>query len=276
MKRIGCLIYYYGEKYQELGRCAKNSFIKHHPDVDFYHVGDDNSHLYDASNYVNTINGGAYKYLLAAEIMKKNQYDKMIVLGADTITTSRLDEFIDDDNHDLLVTLDYPYQLSTARVKSPDAETHLNADVICFNNIKPIIDIIKLTPCHPTYNEQGALNEIVWSDKYNYTHNIIDGPYNESSVVYNARAKGNITAGPGEKPWKEHTNKFYVKDDKLYTGDHKQIKVWHYCEGFGSVGDNRFKQLVNFWISDWFNEDTKRFFKEHCDCDDFFEKEFSF
>ena len=274
--RAACLIYFYGNKYQGLGQCALDSFKKYNPEVDLYHVNDENDHLYQATRLKNQAGGGVFKYMLAAEIMKKNQYDKIIVLGADTITCSRLDEFLDDDEHDILVTLDYPYQLETARIKSPDSETHLNADVVCFNRIEPIIDIIKKAHLYPIYGEQGALNEIVWSEEYNYSHNIVDGPYSESGVIYNVRAKGNIAAGPGQKPWGQYTNKFYIEDDKLYSADHKQIKVWHYCEGLGSVPDHRFIELVNNWIFDWFNEDTKKFFKEHCACGDFFEKEFSF
>ena len=186
--------------------------------------------------------------------------------------------FIDNNEHDILTSLDYPYQLVTRRVKTPDSETHLNADVICFNSLEPILDIIKITTSgfYPVYNEQGALNEVVWSEEYGYSFKIVDGPYDETEVIYNARAKGNITAGPGEKPWGKYTNKFYIKDNKLFTADHKQIKVWHYCEGFGGVSDGEFKRLVNNWIFDWFNEDTKKFFKESCNTGNFFEKQFDF
>ena len=275
MKKIGGVIYYYGKKYKEIGRCAKNSFRKHHPDIALHHVGDHNKNLYDAQKRLKHVPMGARKYMFALEIMKKNQYDKLIVLGADTITCDRLDEFLNDDR-DVLVTLDYPYQLETHRVKSPDDQTHVNADVVCFNNINVIVDIVKLAGYYPIYGEQGALNEVLWSGDYNYTHNIVDGPYDESKVVYNARAKGNICAGPGEKPWGKFTNQFYVKDNKLFTGDHKQIKVWHYCDGFGTIGDSEFKSLINKWIFDWFNRETKTFFKEECDCGDFFEREFAF
>jgi hypothetical protein len=273
-KRIGCLIHYYGKRYKEIGRCARDSFAKYHPDVELHHVGDHNRHLYDASKYYGKVGGGVYKYMLAAEVMIKRKLDKIIVLGADTITCSRLDEFIENDE-DILVSLDYPYQLVTRRIKSPDDQTHLNADVVCFNKIEPMVSIIKLARWYPIYAEQGALNEVVWSSEYDYSYKIVDGPYEESDVVYNARAKGNITAGPGQKPWGKYTNKFYVKDDKLYTGDNKQVKIWHYCEGFGGVDDKTFTQLVNNWIYDWFNDETKNFFKQSCACDDFFEKEFS-
>lgn len=278
VKRTACLIYVYGKKYAEIGKCALNSFKKHNPDVELYHVDDENVDNFKAAKYKNSAPGGSFKYMLAAELMLERGYEKVIVLGGDTITCSRLDEFLDDTEHDILATLDYPYRVSNYQgtYLCPDSETHLNADVVCFNNVEPIIDILKICPNYPIYSEQGALNSVVWSDEYNYSTRIVDGPYAESDVVYNARAKGNITAGPGEKPWGEYTRKFYVEDGKLHTFDNKQIKVWHYCEGLGSVNDFRFKQLINLWISDWFNEDTKNFFKQHCACGDFFEKEFAF
>ena len=273
--KVGCIIYFFGKRYQQIGKIAVESFKAFHPDIDMHNVNENNGDLYQATKMLKnkTVGYGAYKYVLAAEIMKQNKYDKVIILGGDTITCSRLDEFLENDE-DILTTLDYPYQLNTRFFSTPDSETHLNADVVCFNNIKAILEIIKNSKKYPIYAEQGALNEIVWSPKHNYTYKIIDGPYSESKVVYNARAKGNICAGPGEKPWGPHTNKFYVKNNKLFTGDQKQIKVWHYCEGFGAISDSEFVGLMNNWIFDWFNKDTKEFFQKNCCSGDFFEKEF--
>ena len=275
--KVGCIIYFYGKRYKEIGKIAVESFKAFHPEVDMIHVNKENAHLYESTKLLDNkvVNFGAYKHLLAAELMKKKGYDKMIVLGADTITCSRLDEFLDNNDKDLLVTLDYPYQLKTTTgFSSPDSETHLNSDVVCYNSIRPILDVIKNTKKYPVYVDQGALNEIVWSPEYDYTYDIVDGPYKDSNVVYNARAKGNICAGPGEKPWGPYTNKFYVDDKKLFTGDGKQIKVWHYCEGFGAISDTEFVSLINNWISHWFNKETKEFFKQYCKSGDFFEKEF--
>jgi|6_EtaG_2_1085325.scaffolds.fasta_scaffold00593_14 alpha-N-acetylglucosamine transferase len=272
--KIAALIYFWGPRYQGLGQCALDSFTKYHPDIDLYTCENIDENDYNAVKYKSKVKPSAYRYLLAANIMTVHKYDKIIILGGDTITCSRLDEFLDDNEHDMLVTLDYPYQLVTPRVKSPDSETHLNIDVICFNKVAPLLDIVNLAGFHDIYNDQGALNEIIWSDKHNYSYKIVDGPYENSDVVYNARAKGNIVAGPGQKPWGKYTNKFYVKDKKLFTGDDKQIKVWHYCDGFGTLNNSEFEDLMNNWISDWFNEETKKFFKEQSDCGDFFEKEF--
>jgi len=274
--KIGCVIFFFGKKYEALGNCAVSSFKAWHPDIDLLHVNEHNVEEFDASRFFKKIPHGPFKYLLAYEALKTRGYDKIIILGADTITCGRLDEFINDNESDVVVTLDYPYQLVTPRFSGPDSESHLNSDVICFNNPLVIKEIINLIGHYPIYLDQGALNETIWSDQYNFKFNIADGPYEESKVVYNARAKGNITAGPGQKPWGKYTNKFYVKDNKLYTGDDKQIKVWHYCDGFGTISDNQFKALMNKWVFEWFNEDTKTFFKEHCGCGGFFEKEFAF
>ena len=318
MKRIGCLIYFYGKRFDEIGACAVSSFKKHNPEVNLHVVGDDNMHLYSATQYLEkitettdenkhtptSVNSGAYKFMLALEVMKKNNYDKMIVMGGDTITCARLDEFLDDDDHDILATLDYPYMPRDAgRFLCPNDESHLNADVICFNNPKAMADIVRESRYCPTYAEQGGLNLVVWSGKYKYSYKVVDGPYEDSyrpdgwpmpasPVLYNVRSKGNISLPleyqdhaqygypakfpPHEKPWGPHLNRFYVKDEKLYNKDHKQIKVWHYCEGFGTAPEDVFKKIVNNYIHNWFNDETKKFFKEQCDCGDFFEKDFTF
>jgi len=291
--KTGCLIYFYGKKYENIGLCALNSFKKHHPEIMLHHVNEFNESEYEVSNFKDTAGCGVYKYMLAVEIMKKNNYEKFIILGADTITCARLDEFLDDNEHDILASLDYPYQLSECGIiLSPNHETHLNADVVCFNKIRPIIDIIKISKNFPAYAEQGGLNYVAWSNNYKHSCKIVDGPYLKSNVVYNVRSKGNMclpyeyqdhsaTTGeppkfpPYEKPWGPHLNKFYVKDKKLYTKDHKQIKVWHYCEGLGNLNEENFVKIMNNYIFKWFNKETKQFFKEQCGADDFFEKEFT-
>jgi len=278
-KKIACLIYFFGKRYERIGKCAVDSFKKYHPDVDLIHVNKENAEQYRSTEKLKLVGHGIYKYMLAAEIMMRFKYDKIIVLGADTITCSRLTEFIDNDEDDILATLDYPYRLYSRHRNmflSPDSETHLNADVVCFNNPSAIVDIVRIAKSFPEYVEQAGLNYVVWSEDYNYSCSIVDGPYKTSEVVYNARAKGNIVAKPNTKPWGEHTNKFYVKDQKLYTGDNKQIKVWHYCDGLGVQTDAVFMGTMNHYINDWFNKETKEFFEECCDCGDFFKREFAF
>lgn len=280
-KRIACLILATGKNYQKLGKVAADSFSKWHPDIDLYFINDENEKEFFSYKNKNLFSVGIYKYVLAAEIMKLKKYNKIIILGSDTITCSRLDEFLDNDEDDFLATLDYPYQFVSnyPPVHSPDSETHLNADVICFNNIKPIYDIIKASHFHKIYYEQGGLNEVAWSGRYNYKFSIVDAPYEASNVVYNARAKGNITAKANTKPFWRYTSKFYVKDKKLFTHNHKQIKVWHYCDGLGNLSNDKFMELINWWIfgdknGDWFNKATKNFFEKECNANNFFKQEF--
>jgi len=291
--KTACLILASGDKYQKIGKVAADSFKKWHPDVDLYFINNENEKDYFSYDVIKVVGLGIFKFVHAAEIMKLKKYDKIILLGSDTITCSRLDEFMDNNHDDFLVTLDYPYQFNSARISSPDDETHLNADVICFNNVKVIYDMVRIAHFHKPSGmaEQGGVNEIAWSNTYDYSFSIVDGPYQTSKVVYNARAKGDMclpyqyqdysqyTGRPPkypayEKPWAGPLGEFYVEGDKLFTGDGKQIKVWHYCDGFGALDIPTYEKLVNNYISNWFNKDTKSFFKQHCAAEDFFEKDF--
>jgi hypothetical protein len=69
------------------------------------------------------------------------------------------------------------------------------------------------------------------------------------------------------------TTTYYVKDNKLFTQDHKQIKVFHYIEGLGCQNEQIFIDKVND-IHTWFNQETKDFFTHQCNCGDFFLKPF--
>ena len=63
---------------------------------------------------------------------------------------------------------------------------------------------------------------------------------------------------------------FYVNNNKLYTGDNKQIKCFHFVEGLGGRPDKEFNAIINDFKYKWFNKDTIKFFKEQCDCSEFF------
>ena len=272
-KKIACVILSIGKRYEKLSLVSFNSFKIHNPDVNTYLINEKNLSDYSCSKYLGKIGIGILKYMLGYEIMKTKNYNKIIILGSDTITCSRLDEFIDDQDSDIIATLDYPYQFYTNRAMSPDSETHLNADVVCFNNLQAISDIIKVSIYHPIYYEQGGLNEVVWMQN-KYKTKIADYPYSSSKVIYNVRAKGNIIANTGEKPWKEYVSQYKVRDNKLFSFDNKQIKVFHYCEGLGTLDEYNFNEILNWWIFSCFNEETKTFFKNVCGVGDFFEKRY--
>jgi len=275
--KTGCLIYSDNLKYKKLHDCAVKSFSKFNPDVEVYSV----DYQHEACCRNSKVPAGVFKYSLAADIFNSYNLDKIIILGADTITCSRLDEFLDDNSNDIIATLDYPYPLITENKIFSQEHNHLNADVVCFNNLLAIFDILEEFKKFPTkYYEQAALN-YVCHVKQSFKFSIADGDYDSSLVVYNARAKGNICSTPNAFPWGEFVSKFEVKDNKLYTGTHrnvsksKQIKVWHYCDGLGNRDNNNFSSIINTWINEVFNKETKNFFKNNCDCGDFFHKPFS-
>lgn len=272
------IIFKHGNRYEKLAECAVRSFRKFHPSIFLHYVNEENLSDYIDPRVLQNTPIGIVKLMIAEQVAlraRKNKHKqiKLIVLGADTITCSRLDEFLDEDRYDILATLDYPYQLVSGNIKSPDSETHLNADVVCFNNMAALLDVIKTSHKHPIYFEQGGLNEVVWSKEYSYKTKIVDDFQNEN-VIYNARAKGNICHNSGEKPWKPYVSKFTTKNGKLFSWNNKQIKVWHYCEGLGTLTNENFSGLINWWIQSVFNSETKKFFTEECDCGDFFEKKF--
>jgi len=64
--------------------------------------------------------------------------------------------------------------------------------------------------------------------------------------------------------------KWYTDNDKLYTQDHKQIKVFHFVEGLGGRPDDKFYELLNDFKTNWFNKETLEFFRNKCGCAKFF------
>jgi hypothetical protein len=277
-------------RYNELAQCSLNSFRKFHPDVELHYVNDSNlpeyyEKYFKSFDLVDHI--GIVRYMLAYDMMLQNNYDKMIVLGCDTITCDRMDEFI-NNNEDVLATLNYPCQESTEYWTTPYFEIspgvydhgNINADVVCFNNPEALKKVIELSLEHYTYfAEQGALNELAWVDK-SYSVKIVDFPYPTSPVVYNARSKGvfgtnmivnGVLAKHGHLDGQPSPLKhFYVNNNKLYTGDHKQIKCFHFVEGLGGRSDEEFKAIMDDFKYKWFNEDTIKYFKEECGCSEFF------
>jgi hypothetical protein len=278
-------------RYDELAQCSLNSFKKFHPDIELHYVNDSNLSEYHEKYFksfdlVDHI--GIVRYMLAYDMMLQNNYDKIIVLGCDTITCARMDEFI-NNNEDVLATLNYPCQESTEYWQTPYFEIspgvydhgNINADVVCFNNPAALKKVIDLSVEHFThFGEQGALNELAWVDK-SYSVKIVDFPYPTSPVVYNARSKGvfgtsmivnGVLAkhGPPLDGTPSPLKRFYVKDNNLYTGDHKQIKCFHFVEGLGGRSDEEFNAIMNDFKYKWFNVDTIKFFKEQCGCSEFF------
>ena len=109
------MIFAVGEEFEAMAQCAIRSFKKFHPDVELHVVEESNIDDFEANDHVPKVirnHYGIFRFAIAAEIMDKNNYDKFIVLGADTITCARLEEFLGNNSFDLILTMDYAYQLS--------------------------------------------------------------------------------------------------------------------------------------------------------------------
>lgn len=249
-----------------------NSFKKWNPDVEIILMSDEDvEYLHiDRIHFVKR--------------MFEKGYTKVILLGADTITCSRLDEFLEDDETPFLATLDHKMlfhiDFNMNAFFMPERGVfewpQINSDVSCFNNINVTTELINLVKENPHWYEQTAMNYL-YTNKQEMVK-IIDFPYEFTNVCYNNRSKGGLGAdcikdgkmffgfdGPqiGEftpiKVWKPI-------GEKLYNQDGKHVKVFHFC--FHNNEEDPKK---------WFNEETIKFFTEKCNCDwnlEIFKKEF--
>lgn len=259
MDNIGCVIFWDNDKYDKMAKNACSSFRHFHPNIKLYPVNKHTLKNMMCSQYQSGVKSGIMKYLASLEIMHEKKLQKIIILGADTITCAYLSEFIENDE-DILVTLDYDYPLYEQNFGIiAQKGRHLNADVVCFNNKQALSDVCKASFKYPNYFEQGGLNEVVWNGKY--SHKLVElDENNEINFFYNVRVKGYVTAKPGESPWEKETLNFYSKDGKLYNKDFKQIKVWHYCCGFGCYDQETVENMLYNWSKNSFNPETKFFF----------------
>jgi lipopolysaccharide biosynthesis glycosyltransferase len=275
-------------RYKEYLKCAIDSFKKFHPDIEVVCIDDNNIIEYTTLFNSKLINcATAQKFNLGLEVMKYYKADKLIILDVDTITCSRLDEIIDNNEDDILVSLNYNIQDQNEYFTTPyytlefedgtiiKDSANLNSGIICFNNIKAIERALELTIIHPNYfGEQGALNELVWVEG-TFKTSVLDGPWPVSTVSYNVRSKGvNFTEHIFEiaknHPNQSYIAQYYVKDSKLFTPDHKHIKVWHLAEGMHGRPLDKFNELTDIIKTKLFNADTIEFFKEQCGCSEFF------
>lgn len=325
--KTACVIHYWGKAFSPIGECAVRSFKKFHPEVDVVHINDKNHHTFKSLRKTKDHLKGSERLVVAKELMEDKGYDKVIILGADTITCDYLSEFMHDMPReaantsmveapfvaDVIATFDYDYPIQTTRYRNSiwGDEQHLNADVVCFNGTKAIDAMLEIledpvnTESHDNgnqYGEQGALNEVFYSKTNGVRGAWAEVPTHGSFMFqdleqmatqmplchYNVRSKSTLFADYRDEhgnryyeykkvlcesrqlPWKEFVGKFHCTNDKLWAGDGRQIKVWHYCEGFGSGTAEQMNQLLGLWKTQIFNEETKKFFREQCDCEFFF------
>jgi hypothetical protein len=282
INKTAAIFFYTDSRYDELSNAAISSFKKWNPEVDVFIINETNKKEWDSKliHYEAGDELFIMQYIYAHHIMAEMGYNKIISLGCDTITCARLDEFLDDNKTDILCSLNYAKPEGTEYWQNP-IETfpegfqdtpNINADVVCFNNVDALKHIIDLSIEHYTYfSIQGGLNEAYYKlGEHLFTINIVDYPYHKKQVVYNARSKGviftNQISGNPNSPLKH----FRVKDNKLFTVDGKQVKVFHYIEGLGGRPLESFNQLINEFKNEWFNEETRDFFAKQCNCREFF------
>ena len=312
-KKVACVVFYTDDRYDGLVSNVRNSFLKFNgEEADYYQIDYTNQEEYNKllQYYEYAPETFLMQYIYAYEIMRKYNYEKVIVLGSDTIVCSRLDEFLDNDTAPVLASLNYFIQESTDTwitpkivVELPDGsevEEHLNlnADVVCFNSAEALAKVIEISIENYThFSIQGGLNQLAWMDK-SFDVQVVDAPYPLSKVVYNARSKGvprldMISKGLIMNCWPRNVHslhpqwlqerglvdeelspmhKWYVEDNKLYTHDGKQIKCFHFVEGLGGRSLEKFNELLDDFKTSWFNKETLEFFKQVCNCTEFFNK----
>ena len=237
-------------RYDEYAKCAVNSFKKWHPDIETIFIDDNNLEEYfKLFGDIKLVNSAVVqKLILALAAAKHYQADKLIIIDIDTITTARLTEMLEDNETDMLLSLNYnrfettkywtppTYVITDEDGREVREVVNINTGVMCYNNLKALEKAVELCFTHPTdFGEQGAINQLFTTDK-SFTSKVLDGPYILSDVVYNVKAKGVDESGlifmlATEYPEQSYIRHWYVKDGKLFTPDHKHIKVWHIAEG---------------------------------------------
>jgi len=247
-----------------------NSFKKWHPDVDVIIAGDnDFNDVWIDRDKDNTF--GIARLLLVRNLFSKG-YNKVIMIGADTITCARFSEFFDDNVTPLLATLEYPYiwddlnfELKTCFLPKHGVfeRGSINDDCTCFNSPNIIDDIIRVSKERNCYTQTGMT--FIYSKSENLVR-IVDFPSAVSKFFYNSSGTGAIGTD-------------CIIDGKLHfgmdgptIGEFTPIKVWK------PIGDKLYNHLgkhckmFHFHIHNeddgrlWFNDETVQFFKDHCDC----------
>lgn len=305
-KKIGCLFVnindeFYTNNYIKDNETffipnAINSFKKWNPEVEVHYVHDNNIQEYckmlgieSMFNHISLI-----RLSLVINLMKHFNYDKFIFLGIDTITCSRLDELLDNDNDDAIYTLGAPQIVETEYWKSPvytfntNGVTYqdvafINGDIACYNNIETVqlVFDITLEKWHG-HVDQGTMNYLfINQQKYNKKVKIVDFPYLESYVVYNVRSKGviggyclirgNVLNGRNGQIISNRYPMldFYIESNKIFTKEGKHVKVFHICEGLSYRSDEdeqTYEEAVHEIKTMWFNEETINFLEQECGC----------
>jgi len=276
---------------------ALNSFIKWHPNIDVHHITNDNFESYlrelNITEYYDSV--GLIRVYIIRELLKQKGYSKIIMLGLDTFTCSYLDDFINNDEDDLILTSGPPYIFLKTEYWSPKVVEFehnggiyrdidfINADVACFNNWETADMLInKSIEFWTGHYEQGGMNYLYQNqESLGVKISIVDFPYIKANSLYNVRSKGMAHGGNQMYKGKLYngnykdpnssaigdvypTSTYYVKNNKLFTSDNKQIKVFHYAEALGVKTKEEYNETLYEMKNTWFNEETKKFLIEQC------------
>jgi hypothetical protein len=305
-KKIGCLFLHLsndeGNNYKEdtfFAPNAINSFKKWHPNVDIHHVTNDNFQTYlkdlGITEYYDSL--GLVRIYLIKELLKQKGYDKIIMLGLDTFTCAYLNEFIDNDEDDLICSSGPPYDFIKTQYWAPKViefeheggfyrdVDFINADVACFNKWEAADMLInKSIEFWTDHCEQGGMNYLRQNqESLGIKVSIVDFPYFKTKSLYNVRSKGSAHGGNQmyrgnlyNGNYKDPNNRvigdiyptslYKVEDNKLFTQDGKQIKVFHYAEALGVKTKEEYDETLYEMKNTWFNEETKVFLREQCNC----------
>jgi len=276
-----------------------NSFKKWNPEVEVICITNDNMDDYlkrlGITEYYDSV--GHIRVHFIKELMKQENYTKIIMLGLDTFTCAPLDEFINNTTSDLICSSGPPYHFLKTEYWEPkivqfefNNQIHqdvdfINADVVCFNSLKGAEMVYeKSLEFWTNHAEQGGMNYCYQNqESLDMKVDIVDFPYAKSPFLYNVRSKG--TACGGNQMYKGNlysgnykdpnnvivgnvypTYEYYIKDNKLFTKDHKQIKVFHYAEALGVKTKEEYDETLYEIKNKWFNPETIEFLETQCNC----------
>ena len=111
MPKVCCIVPIFGRYAQNRPFYCKNSvnsFKKWHPDIELKILDDEYMKQIPGNNFSEKfLNFGRDKFMYIKKLFVEQGYTKVIVIGADTITCARFDEFLNDNSTPMLATLDH-------------------------------------------------------------------------------------------------------------------------------------------------------------------------
>lgn len=251
----------YDEKFPFWFKNSTSTFKKWNPDIELKIIRDG----YTFDNNLSHIS----KCIL--DLMENENYTKVIVIEADTITCGPFTEFLDENEYQFCVTPNYSYNYSDI-LQPKNIYMNKNFNILEIENLNPGIFSVNsleaakfLVNLHSSMNciFEPVLNYILYHETYSYSMKVIGFPYSLSSYVYNCRFTGlrslNEKTENGEikfscdefspiisflSPFK----RLHVHEGKLLNHDGKWIKCIHLAssETTYNIIKNLDKNIIDF------------------------------